>query len=1226
MIIVRHITNLIETPLIEAAPMKREDYCGKTIYELSPDGDVQAVIVNGEHIIRTEQDNNGNPLWYRIPVDGSVVVFITTDSGPGVFAAGAIAAAIGLSTAGLISTGAALLIGAVGVSLLANKFLTPSLASVSTKGEKPSSATYGFDSIQNSATNGASISIAYGEHIVGGQIISAFRRATNDDNQSLSMLVALCHGPIHSIGQHTESADGLTGTTAPDGMMINGIEAKNYKECTIGIRLGEFTQTVIPGFEEVIAEYGQNFRLAAGARFEWRTRCEVNAIEINIAFPQGLWQVDKSSGEMKKLNVQVTVELLDPANVSFKTETYTFERKKRSPVFVTIREDGLTAGIWKVRVWRSYPIPAWAVKSDTKMDNMDVVGIGEVQSLPLTYPGIALVGFTIRATEQISGSTPKVLSLIKGKLVATKQYELLDVDPGSDLFSIEGDFTAVFVAGSRVKVKNNSNIRSNTDYIVDSVSYDGGSDRTEIIIETGMIPAATTVSGKIALFEWSDNPAWISHDVTTDKIYGMGNVIDYADPNDASLNEWSEVSNAMIPKYTGALTTEKRYTFNGVFDTKKAGWEVLLAIGATARAVPMKIGNSIKWKLERQQDLSTIFTMGNIEEGSITTTWVNRKDHNNAFEVRFLNQLRNYETDSMPTSELNLDDVFEGVRKGEADLPGITRPTQARRQAAFLLRSEGIRRAISWRAAIDAIPCEPGDVVGVSADMNNWGQSGRIVAVDSGEITLDRIVTLKAKTLYTWIERDHKDVIYRRDFTVPADIETNTMTFDAISPDYNPVGRLYTIGPKQKECQLVLLTQIGSAGEGNWRKLEGMEYIESVYSDECDPLDDTLFTPGAGDPVPAVTNLSVVQETSTDATFSDVELQWDEEVTATSYNVYSQPRGSTNFLFSHSVLPSGTGTINTTSRVGYMLGASIKFAVQTVVGRLKNTVSTAPSVYHILERETEGVEMITFPATPLSLSISSGSNNNRTLTWTNVGGQKFEVRYEPWAAGIILKAASTGNSVNFKVNRLARTLLVRAFTQEAGWIAGYYSEYAAIATGTGNPSGFTTTGPWEFLQDLGATGDGSVSINMQRGSDWAPRAGTTILVQSDKTRPIEYLSQAYRVSTSAANTHISIHAGITALFDDGEADSWFGSMKQVAPTGHINKQYISWQLFAEYSSAHPAVTWKVKDITDMMDDDILINAQWFRFRIKGTALTVDEDDETRKARILLDYLSVKFYR
>ncbi|MGH7260622.1 MAG: phage tail protein [Nitrospiraceae bacterium] len=260
------------------------------------------VIENGRVIPRTE--------WERwVVAQGSEVICIRRVHGAtGRIIAGVMLIAIGILLAqpelaaegGLIT--AAWISGAIGAGLVVGGAAelimgAPSLPSsqITTVGDQESSPTYGFGGIVNSLRPGAPIGVVYGEHRVAGQIVTAFARAV-DDNDVLYLLIAIGEGQITSIAD----------------ILINDQSVANYRNVEIETRDGQNAQSVIAIFAgESGATYGADALIANGSWLTYTTiGTAVEAIELNLVFPQGLFALDTSGGFTEKsVTFQIEIKL-----------------------------------------------------------------------------------------------------------------------------------------------------------------------------------------------------------------------------------------------------------------------------------------------------------------------------------------------------------------------------------------------------------------------------------------------------------------------------------------------------------------------------------------------------------------------------------------------------------------------------------------------------------------------------------------------------------------------------------------------------------------------------------------------------------------------------------------------------------------------------------------------------------------------------------------------------
>ena len=969
------------------------EWTGERISELAP-RTAGACILNGQLITRDSEH------WTSIPPNGGSLIFIESHGDPASIGVAVLAASAYITTHSLV---AAAIVGAIG--FLASKFLAPSMAGLNqmSKGRE-SSRTYGFDAIQNGMTNGATIPVVYGTHKVGGQIVQAYRSEGANRSQELRMLIALSEGPLESIGvltdgssQYTTAQDNLTGNNCPVGMTINGVEASTYKDIKVSLRMGgqdttdSGAQRPIPGFEQCVTEYSQAFRLATdkatgntGIVFSWKTRAKVNAVEANIAFPDGLF-ITNETGDTNKMTVKVRMEIWNEAGTTRK-QSRIFEikeAKRGTPVYWTCRIEGLSPAIYTVKISRYSPNPETYLKKSTsvRIDKMDLIGINEIVNAQLAYPGVALLSLQVRANDQLSGQTPTVLAMVKGKKVAHRYYDIVSMDIG-----IKGVWVrtpnydpARYPTGEMFVIAENSDSATNNIYTIASTQASG---TDTLVVLNEALPATAVASGYGALYDWTQSPAYIAQDILTNKRYGLGGHVAVADIDQSSLEEFRAFCAESIPKYTSSPSNETRFLFDGVFDAAAAGWESLLQVCATARCVPVKLGNRIKFKLERQKTMTQVFTVADMKKGSLNITYVNPEERKNVIELSFLNASKNFEQDQVTESAEGLDENSMSVRKDPVTMYGVTRDTQARRQAAYLLRSEQYTmKLISFESGLDAIGCEVGDVIGISHDVPEWGASGRIASLEAGTdaILLDRAHYYEGNVIYSILEVDNDaesddgSHISIRDFVYASPGFTAYLPLTPAFGTSGAIGRQYVIGRKFSLLQKAIVTKIGSATNGLFRKIESLQYVSEVYTDDADPLSDVVFN-SASYPIIGVNRSSDAGD--------DYWLVKGNQVTR--FNV----AGAKMLVSSNDEASNGSYTIASAA----LSGSDTRIYVNAAVRSIPSTANT------------EGYLDLDNPVTNLAvtetLPSAADGISDLTISWTGIAtATQYEVWYQPAGSG-----------------------------------------------------------------------------------------------------------------------------------------------------------------------------------------------------------------------------------
>ena len=271
---------------------------------------------------------------------------------------------------------------------------------------------------------------------------------------------------------------------------------------------------------------------------------------------------------------------------------------------------------------------------------------------------------------------------------------------------------------------------------------------------------------------YSNNPAWVCWDVLTQPVMNDSNVIvryDGIDPTRLDRNAfytWAQFCDQLVNDGKGG--TEKRFTFNGVFDAPMKLWEAALRIAAMSRALLVFNGTTISVIVDQAVTLPSgavqLFSMGNIIADSFEETFLSLEDRSGEIEVSYNDPESNYERSVISVYSTLLD---RPSNKTNLDLIGCTSASQAWRVAQFqLLQNEYIKRVIKFDADVDAIACQIGDVVYFSHDVPKWSiANGRIVSAASSSVTLENPVTIENGKTYNIMVRLSNDTLVTKTVT-----------------------------------------------------------------------------------------------------------------------------------------------------------------------------------------------------------------------------------------------------------------------------------------------------------------------------------------------------------------------------------------------------------------------------------------------------------------------------
>jgi len=340
---------------------------------------------------------------------------------------------------------------------------------------------------------------------------------------------------------------------------------------------------------------------------------------------------------------------------------------------------------------------------------------------------------------------------------------------------------------------------------------------------------------------FSNNPAWVCYDIVTQPVFDNGfNVVRYdgLDPSGTDLPAflaWAQWCDDLVP--LSANATEKRCTFDGVYDTQTNMWSAALDVAASARATLVIRGTQISPIHDHARTSpAQLFSVGNTHISSFKEVFLPLGDRADCVEVDFINQAALYTRDKLTV--VNSSAGNDSTKKITIALRGVTRASQAYREARYrLAKNEYITRVAEIEVDIDSLACTVGDLVLVQSDVTLWGVGGRAVSGTSTSIELDQKINLGAGVNTIQI-RLYDDTVVTRTITTPAGVVSSVTFTPPIEGSYSDNQGLLTvsqydpwaIGAQDRVTKEFLITDISRAGEQT-ASLSLIEYNTSIYAD-----------------------------------------------------------------------------------------------------------------------------------------------------------------------------------------------------------------------------------------------------------------------------------------------------------------------------------------------------------------------------------------------------------
>lgn len=719
-----------------------------------------------------------------------------------------------------------------------------------TSSDLNSSPTYGFGGITNSTRIGAPIPVVYGIHRVGGHLIGQFVESQNDSDL-VNMLLALSEGEILGVSQ----------------IELNEQPIQNYTGVSYDFRAGTSSQAVLGLF-------GGRSAVTIGAQAALTTAFityttqgdNLNGFAVRLIFPGGLFRLDN---EGRFLTTSVTIEV-DYKLTSSGTWTTgprrTYVDNRRIVLRRDIRVDHLPAGRYDVRVRRTTAEST----SSSRIDAVSRESITERINDAYIYPHTALLAVEAVASNQLSGGIPRVTALVQGVKVKQFAYNLTYVvgwtqSPAWIVFDMltnerygHGRFTwrKTYETGS-LTVTNGSVSFSGT-----GTGWTAGNLRVGDVLHD---PAGQAV-GIVKTIDYGTQAGTFAQ--------VWGGVSQVAEPYEVRSNDldirsfvdWHVFCMEFVPNGSGG--TESRALCDFVFDADRENiWSAVMRICGIGQASAVKIGNYIRIKIEKAEVLGQPFNMGNIKPDTFEEIFLPLKERSNIFEVQFLNGADGYRQDLVVLEDPLVFTNSEQPRRKTISGYGITRSSHAARMARFSQRANRyVTRTITFETGLDAVACEPGDVIRFQHDIPQWGFGGRVPAGStSSTIVLDRTVTIDAGPSYEVLVRHADDTVETKAVTTSPG-EVSTLTISGTWAQTPAKGDLWAFGETLISTKPFRVVTIERTQELDAR-ITAVEYNAAIYDEsgstptnevQYSALADLLGPPGQ------VKDLTILEQADTD--------------------------------------------------------------------------------------------------------------------------------------------------------------------------------------------------------------------------------------------------------------------------------------------------------------------------------------------------------------------------
>lgn len=246
---------------------------------------------------------------------------------------------------------------------------------------------------------------------------------------------------------------------------------------------------------------------------------------------------------------------------------------------------------------------------------------------------------------------------------------------------------------------------------------------------------------------WSNNPAWVFHDLVTADRYGLGEFIPDAQVDKWALYSIGKYCDGMVNNGFGGL--EPRFTCNLYLQTREEAFNVVADLASVFRGLVYWSAGAITAVQDAPADAVGLFTAANVIGGQFQYSGSGGRTRHTVALVTWNDPEDGYrqKVEYVP-DETGI--VRYGVNQTEVVAIGCTSRGQAHRFGRALLYTERMEtETVSFPTGLDGAAIYPGAII-KTQDAARAGKrfGGRVIAATVNAVTLDAEINLVLGTTY----------------------------------------------------------------------------------------------------------------------------------------------------------------------------------------------------------------------------------------------------------------------------------------------------------------------------------------------------------------------------------------------------------------------------------------------------------------------------------------------
>lgn len=335
-------------------------------------------------------DEDGKSIIRAVAMIAVLIVAVVTQQ---YWSVPLLSTGMGASTATMVGMSVIMTAGGLLINALIPPVTSDSADLSAASADYNSSNTYGWDPSSNACQEGTMLPVLYGTHRVTPPVGTRYI-STDGVSQYLNILYTVCEG-------------GKSGIDSIGSVEINGNPASYYSGINIATRLGTNDQTVIPYFNDTIADSSVGIKLSTSFITRPTIGNTARGLGVGVVFPSGLYYAN-DNGTLDAQSVTFLLQYKKSTDSEWTDwGTYTVTGASSTAIRRYYRIDDLPASQYDVRIrFTSAPPTGVRYRNDAYFEYLE-----EIVYDDFSYPGVALLALNALATEQLSNSTPRVTCL-----------------------------------------------------------------------------------------------------------------------------------------------------------------------------------------------------------------------------------------------------------------------------------------------------------------------------------------------------------------------------------------------------------------------------------------------------------------------------------------------------------------------------------------------------------------------------------------------------------------------------------------------------------------------------------------------------------------------------------------------------------------------------------------------------------------------------------------------